>query len=994
MDFERKARRRLSFHSPTPAPSTPYSSAPRGKLSKYNSNSFESSEEDATPTRRRKRHIRSDSASSVICKHHYHCNCVLHHDRCHYEAPEATAATLKPRPTPKSTPKPMPKPTPTKSILSTPGKSSIPVPSARPPPGWNFQPPSTPGTASNQVQPPINFPGGPQGQAAQFGPLNNLPAWTPPPQLVASPISPVSPGYRSSSMPIFFQQRPSPTPYPEVQPPAHAVPGTSFIPPPPPPLLAPHQPQGSASPFRYSPNEAKKFEEHYNEALGRKAEKKEEKGKDKYRGDQDDDFSKHLQHRHFCAACGAMRSKAYHSKHPLEKGQRPQPGYCHKCEVIAARERDNHKTTEGAIGSSFRDPMLGIKADTDHSGHSNNKGHKKNSRSRGWAEKARRLSVFSTFLPSSTASAGFTQPSETTIASTESEYVPSAPIPLWEAGPDRIGLSAPPGGQAVSHATANTLPAAVDVPSRARGGFPDKHEGQVSETFVQTKTSSSLGKPERQKQRAAAQIQQQTGSSNKANDQTRIPSAAKKPERASKIPRPTNSKNSSEVTSKVSTTAKAPEPSKAARMYHQSQYDDPGPSEPARTHDPSRYKAPVVVDEEDEDVVLPAIPTVRTETSGRIETPVSHVHWGKSRVGEPFSETDQYKPDYENKKKDRDHRHNRKWKRPSPMVPRTTRTEQIPKFPGSAQEERPDHSPTRRHRDDRRRNREAHLRFADEVPLGPMEEPGYTSEWDWTPTPNPFNANTGPIPAFTDDFWGIKPEDAGQAKPRAEDAFAGPDPASTSKPSENLPNSATGFSRVVPSFLSRSEISVESYGSNGGGLGYEGTPSATYRLDEVSETDGETVEGRNHRPFKKLGKRSPGFILGYLAAKFLRPQLTANAEYSSKEDRDRKTARARTHHRNQTSSTHDLRSQARYHRSQSNSASKSSHKNKRIYYPAAEDLKNPRDSSPLAVESSTIAHTGHSAEDLSGEGKSENIPEDNSPTDAGRRRRVRRPSRM
>lgn len=1014
MDFERKARRRQkSFQSPISAPNTSYSSTPRrGRLSKN------SLYENATPTKHRKSRVRSESTSSDTCLHHYHCNCTLHPDRCHYEPPKATSSISRP--------------TPTKSKLSTPAKSFIPVPSPRRPPTWNlqrpstpgntnnqvppmwypstpgtanyqvpptwnFQPPSTPGMANNQVPPPMNFPTGPQGQAAQFGPYNNIPAWTPPPQFMAAPnppVSPAFPGYRSSSMPVFNQTQPSAAPYQETNPPAHAMPGATFFPPPPPPPPTSLRPQGSASSFRYSPNEAKKFEEHYKTSLGRTAEeKREEKCQDKAKGEQDDYFSKHLKHRHFCAACGALRSKAYHQKHPLEKGQLPEPDYCHKC-VVAARKRDDRKVAEEAVGSSSRahdypqgigqDPMLGTKVDADYAGPSNKTEHTKNSRSRDWIRKARRLSILSNFLPSSTATGGFTQPSMT-VASSESEYIPSAPIPVLAAGSDRVERPASPGGQTVPSftATVDKFPAAAEVPKHAQDGLANKYQGSVPEKVVQAKTSSSLGKPEKQKQRMAQQVQQQTGSSNTLYNQTRIPSVTKTPKRPSKIPRPANSKPSSEV-SKAPAATKAPEPSEAARMYHKSQYDDTGPSESTRTSRRSQYKPPTVTDK-DEDVVFPAIPA---KSPKKVETPLSHVRWGKSRVEEPSSETEQYKDGRKNTQS------RERWTRPSPMVPRTARTQQVPKFPDLKQK-RSDDSPTRKHRDGaagRQKDREAHLRFADEVPSGSTKERGYSDGWDWTSKQDPFNPNPGPIPAFSDDFWGTKKD---QAKPQA-DASARPDPASTSKPSASKPfdnstNSATGFSRIVPSFLSHSEISVESYGSNRG-PGYEGTPSATYRLDELSDTDGETVEGRRNRPFKKLGKPSPGFILGYLLAKCLCPKLTASAEYSSKDDRDRKTARTRTRHRNKTSSTNDLSSQARSQRSQSNSAPKSSSKGKnksqRMYYPAAEDLENPRYSSPLALESSTIAHTGHSAENLSGEDK----PENNSPTETGRRRRVRRPS--
>ncbi|KAI1776511.1 hypothetical protein F4818DRAFT_439910 [Hypoxylon cercidicola] len=951
MDFERRPRRRSSFHSP---PSARDSSTPCGRSSKYNTSS-----EHETPTGRKSR-ARSHSASTVGCQHHCHCDCTLHRDRCHYEGSKSRSSSLKPK----------------KSSLSA--KSSIPAPSPNQPPTWNFQPPSTPSTAANKIPPPMNLPTGLQGQAAQFSPFGNLPAWTPPQispgmnsRFVASPVSPISPvfpGFRSASMPVFIQPQ-SPTPYPEARTPTHAIPGATIIPPPPPSFTPSHGPLGSPSPCRYSPNEVKKFEEHYKAQAREAEENKENKGKGN--DNQNDDISKHIQHCHFCAACGTMRSKGYHKAHPLKRGQIPERSYCSRCIDATATNGSGHNATKGSAraGSGThnhpQDASQGPpKTNTGYTSPGEKKGHTKNSRSRGWVKKARRISLLSNLLASPTASVDFSQRTETVASDGESEYIPSAPIPISKAAKDRAERSASSGKRPAPNVAANVSPVAVDAPSHTRGGSPDKYQEPVREKIAQAKTSRSSDKPERQRPRVAKQEHEPSGPPSNSYDKIRIPSGTKMPEKRSKIPRPANAKMPSEVTSKGSST-NAPEPSEAARMYHESQYNDLGPSEAARMYHQSQYKAPVVIDEEDENVEFPA------ETPGRFETTSSNL-WGKSHREQSSDQKDQYKSSRKDKHKHKNRGNHEQWRKPSPVIPRTAGSQQAPEF---GQQEWTGPRQTGQHRDDAgagaQGDGEARIRFADEVLWGSPNEPDHGG-WNWPPTStDPLYTNMGPVPEFTDDFWGINQGTGDRVKQEA-DVFAEPDPAaSASKFFENLTNSGTGFSRLVPSFLTRSEISVESYGSNGGGPGGEGSdPSATYKLDDASETGGETVQDEDYRSVKKL-------------------------EYSSKDDHDQKTAaRTRTHHRNRTSSTHDRRSQEHSQgnrsrsRSQKGEPSSKKSREKKKMRSSTRGSGSSLSLSPPSVDSSTLAHTGHSMENLP-----RDATDNNPPTEAGRRRRVRRPSR-
>ncbi|XXG98746.1 hypothetical protein Hte_005075 [Hypoxylon texense] len=844
------------------------------------------------------------------------------------------------------------------------------------------------------------------GHAAQYSPYGNLPAWTPPQippgmnaHFVPSPVTPVSPvypGFRSASMPVFVQPQPSSAPYPEARPPIHTIPGTTSILPPPPPLTPSLHPRVSSNPFRYSPNEVKKIEEHYKKFQAHEAESnKENEGKGKEK--ENDDFSQHIQHCHFCAACGAMRSKAYHKAHPLERGQIPERSYCHKCKDSAAAKGDNRKVIEepagrssGAHGYPQGASQDVPTTDANRSSPGNGKGHKKNSHS--WVRKARRLSLMSNMFPSPTASGGLTQPSETVASEEGSEYIPSAPVPVTKVGQDGIKPSASSSKQAVSSAIADASAIAVDEPSHVRHDSAEKHQGRVPAKIVQAKPSRSTNKPEKEKSGVAAQTHERSGPSSKTYDKIRIPSGAKKPEKCSRIPRPTNSKISSEATSNGSR-KNAQEPSKAARMYHESQYNTPGPSNAARMYHESQYKAPAVADEEDENVEFPV------EPSGIFETASSGVRWDGSHVEQTSSQAGQYKSSRGTKGEYKDRRKHDQRRKPSPMVPMTAESQEFPEF---GQQEHTDYGRTGRHRDDtragRRGDREQRLRFADDVPLASPNHPDYTVGWDLPLTPSdPLYPSVDSTQFFTDDFWGLNKEHADPVEQEAQ-AFAEPHPASASKLFENSTNSGTGFSRIIPSFLTRSEISVESYGSNGGGPGKGSAgPSTTYKLDEVSETGGETAEDEDYKSVKKLGKIGLGFTLGYLLAKCLCPQLTtAHAEYSSKEDRDRKTAaRTRTHSRNR--STRDLRSQdphgsrssSRFRQAQSSSSLSKKPREKNTYpYIERDDFGSLLNLSSPALGSSTVAHTGHST-DLP-----RDVIENDAPAEAGRRRRIRRPPRM
>lgn len=224
-----------------------------------------------------------------------------------------------------------------------------------PPPILTFQPPSTPSMAASQA------PGaGAEANPALLSPIGKFPSSVQPQTPVQQsaqdakfPNSPVYPVFRSTSAPQFLHPQQSPTPDLGAAP--HTCAGSRDRPVRL-PLASIHQsrgnggPPGSPGPLKYSPYEAKKFEEHYKKAQEQAVELKE--GKKDEGDNMNKDVSNRLQHHHICAACGKMRSQEYHKAHPLKKGQIPERQYCPTCTANAA--------AAAGAGSSIDGPVINV----------------------------------------------------------------------------------------------------------------------------------------------------------------------------------------------------------------------------------------------------------------------------------------------------------------------------------------------------------------------------------------------------------------------------------------------------------------------------------------------------------------------------------------------------------------------------------------------------------------------------------------------------------
>ncbi|KAI2616611.1 hypothetical protein GGR54DRAFT_609900 [Hypoxylon sp. NC1633] len=160
---------------------------------------------------------------------------------------------------------------------------------------------------------------------------------------------------RSVSMPLPLSQHQFTAPYPELKSPTSPL-FTPVAGPISPLLLSPVSiegmtPQGNGggiaamnSPLRFSPDEAKKCEEHYSESVKKQI-------KEATRGMVDkacQHMGKRIRHVHICAGCGKKRPEEYQKAHPLKRGQIPERNYCDSClhDASATERSDTDDTSE------------------------------------------------------------------------------------------------------------------------------------------------------------------------------------------------------------------------------------------------------------------------------------------------------------------------------------------------------------------------------------------------------------------------------------------------------------------------------------------------------------------------------------------------------------------------------------------------------------------------------------------------------------------------
>ncbi|KAI1456943.1 hypothetical protein F4805DRAFT_430640 [Annulohypoxylon moriforme] len=234
------------------------------------------------------------------------------------------------------------------------------TPSPMPSPVWNFDS-STAMSPNHGIPTPSTS--SPQGYAVQFPIVSNFPQ--PQPIIVPGPQTP--PFFRHSRTMAPYQEVSSPicpsagsllTHTPTYVSPLVAMPlSTSQL----------RDELGATTlnnslPLRYSPSEAKKCEEHYNASMKtiiQGTDKHEDKAKKKMK-EAKRDIGKRIQHTHFCSGCGRVRSKQYQREHPLERGQIPDRDYCTKCQRKAALVESDDNNDATNINNAVEDHTPGI----------------------------------------------------------------------------------------------------------------------------------------------------------------------------------------------------------------------------------------------------------------------------------------------------------------------------------------------------------------------------------------------------------------------------------------------------------------------------------------------------------------------------------------------------------------------------------------------------------------------------------------------------------
>ncbi|KAI1087440.1 hypothetical protein F5B19DRAFT_499910 [Rostrohypoxylon terebratum] len=223
-----------------------------------------------------------------------------------------------------------------------------PIQSSASPPTWEFGDTiAVPPNSDFLTTPPTIS----QEHAVQTPVLDSFPKSRP---IVASVPYYVQSPLHSASQPVptppFFHHIQTIPPYQELRCPIHSTSGPLFTHVPPHQSLlvaAPlsNQPRNrlgtvalnSFSPLRYSPSEVRKCEEHYKSAIKNTVQETNKyESKESERRGRKRDIGKHIQHVHLCAGCGRIRSKRYHSEHPLERGEIPERDYCARCQREAA----------------------------------------------------------------------------------------------------------------------------------------------------------------------------------------------------------------------------------------------------------------------------------------------------------------------------------------------------------------------------------------------------------------------------------------------------------------------------------------------------------------------------------------------------------------------------------------------------------------------------------------------------------------------------------
>ncbi|KAI2464360.1 hypothetical protein F4781DRAFT_439608 [Annulohypoxylon bovei var. microspora] len=821
-------------------------------------------------------------------------------------------------------------------------------------PGY-FYPPANPTPVSSPmwnlgnsmaISPNHGFPTTPPaGIAYSSGILpwaQSAPLMVPSPHYVQSPIHPIS---QSASAPLSSHQSQPMTPYHEIRSSVYPIPGSfsAYAP----PLLSPltalplsaNQPRdepgttalNSPFPLRYSPSEAKKCEEHYSETLksttpeaGKHEDNDESKGEKTKEAKRD--IGKHIQHIHCCAGCGKVRSRQYQKAHPLKRGQIPDRDYCVKCQREAALA-ESDDTGDTVVNNSNEDPILTTTTDAPRTRYSKKQNGTNTCGTCKQTKKSKCFDSLSSILTNSTVSEGHTMLPLSVTSTEESDVRVSASIRGSGAG-SRAGRHRSMRQRSLVRETVHKMdsdgdapPLNIRSPRSPQGIHPWENKEATLGEYVGIKNSSSVADMEgvSSKESVSGPRSNNVLGNTPANN-TGASSRVSAREKGSRF----SEQSSSELLPKI-----------RPRVSLQSISDHP---EVVSPYYDGHNKMTMSMDEDY------YYPTIGKETSKTPKATYSNVCYNNSRSRQPTSRAyglaHEYKSTCESMSDARVHG-------PQTHSSASSRYGRSILESELGQQERSHRRRVRRHRDDTGlyRNRPEE-RYMDNMLDTEQENPDYVSGWDLPPTPPDLShAYSFTYPYFTDEPWNSSQEGQGEFGQEIE-SVAEEDLASAAKFFNSMTSPVGDPSAPLfhmPSFTTRTEISVESY-YPGEELDGPNLPLAAYELYEAS--DSSSMVGQEGSQVKTL-------------------------EYSSKDDRNKRTAvRASSG----ASSTHHPQQKLR------GSKHKSLKQCEENTYHSEEIVS----SSSPGPASSMIVHTGHSAEGL----QSDSI-DDTNLTVVGKRRRIR-----
>ncbi|KAI1657828.1 hypothetical protein F4813DRAFT_396000 [Daldinia decipiens] len=577
----------------------------------------------------------------------------------------------------------------------------------------------------------------------------------------------------------------------------------------------------SNSTARFIPSEAKEFEEHYSATMKSQAQgTRTDEGKKEKGAIAIEEISKYIQHVHICAACGKKRSRGYQRAHPLKRGEIPTRDYCRKCLHHALKDTDN--TDDDLMSGDTRESLRPTSYETADTIREDVPMDAKAWRSRKLRRRPTRLDL-APRIPSQRATrAGYTEPPLSVSSGEESDFGVSAPIPIPSPGEYHYrNKRAVSSDKEPRHKVNINISTSKLKTSRGRRESPADEDGRSTlRNAARAKSSNTTANHEpKGSAEATSGLSQREDFGRVYSSGIEVSSqAAASPKRRTRVPRPNVPKAVSEAVPKISIGA-VPTLSEA-------------PSLESETRD-KVYKN---IDDDDFERLsfLKEVQEFKNNYSN-----LDHSDPPAQRTArEGYDSAKENKPIHNRGPKTYNHDRKR------PNLGTTPDFGQPYGGPGLRWHTYSSREQIGCYQD----KPEARQEFQGHVGHTTEAEPDTPDTPTWPSTPTltdlPYD-NAASIPGFTDDYWGGGEEDEDWAENSARN-LAEEELASAGKLFDDLAGGNWGESRTssffIPTFVTRTEISVESFRSSEEQNGATAdTSTVTYQLAETSET-GEDVD--------------------------------------------------------------------------------------------------------------------------------------------------------